>query len=413
MQVKTYNNIHTCHRIYKSQEVRSKWIASKFEVLVKNNPSIQCGVISDLLRDQFNVSVNTQRLYKAKKRALEVLLKEHTKCFSHLKGFCARHIYANFSTKYSGQKMSKLFWKASKTGEKHEFKKCLGDISSINPEAMAYLAAIKPCHWSRHAFDNSIKCDHVTNNMTEAFNSMLKDFRASTYLGLMEYIRRMVMSRFQLRKKECSRWGQGKYKMLGLNKAYTTNLNDKTCECGQWQVSGVPCSHALAGIIHHFGVNGNQSSLEEFIDPALSKAAYLRTYNYMIHPILDLCVWGDHVGAPIQPPPLRRKPGRPKLLRKRESTEKPKAARSGCVVYGKCKLPRHNSRACKTEGIPIENKASKKQPTVSEDECAASSSKPSKKRQRASAKHVIAGDKSSQPTTHVQTQPISQVTQLD
>ncbi|KAK0583477.1 hypothetical protein LWI29_037397 [Acer saccharum] len=94
----------------------------------------------------------------------------------------------------------------------------------------------------------------------------------------------------------------------------------------------------------------------------------------------DVVGVGADLGAPIQPPPLRRKPGRPKLLRKRESTEKPKAARSGCVVYGKCKLPRHNSRACKTEGIPIENKkASKKQPTVSEDECAASSSKPSKK----------------------------------
>ncbi|KAK3222145.1 hypothetical protein Dsin_009170 [Dipteronia sinensis] len=483
MQVKTYNNDHNCHRIYKSKEARSKWIASKFEVLVKNNPSIQCGVISDLLRDQFNVSVDPQRLDKAKKGALEVLLKDHTECFSYLRGyalmvqqcnpgsaayihlqidttifqrpfigidgchlkgpyggvllsavaldtnsglyhlaycicegetllswswflrqlhcflkypedrpicfmsdrqkgvigalkmywpkasvrFCARHIYANFSTKYSGQKMRKLFWKASKT--------------------MAYLAAIEPCHWSRHAFDNSIKCDHVTNNMTKAFNSMLKDFRSRTYLGLMEYIRRMVMNRFQLRKEECNRWGngippavnkkikdnsvecrilrtlhsgQGKYEMLGVNMAYTANLNDKKCECGQWQVSGVPCCHALAGIRHHFGVNG-----------------------------------------------------RPKLLRKRESIEKPKAARSGSVVCGKCILPGHNSRTCKTEDSPVETKkASKKQPTASEDECAASSSKPSKKRQRA-AKHIDVCDKSSQPTTQVQTQPISQVTQLD
>ena len=42
--------------------------------------------------------------------------------------------------------MRKLFWKASKTGDKHEFKKCLQDIGSINLEAMAYLAAIEPCH---------------------------------------------------------------------------------------------------------------------------------------------------------------------------------------------------------------------------------------------------------------------------
>ncbi|KAK2643924.1 hypothetical protein Ddye_019119 [Dipteronia dyeriana] len=87
MQVKTYNNEHTCHRIYKSQEARSKWIASKFEVLVRNNPSIQCGVISGLLRDQFNACVDPQRLYKAKRKALEVLLEEHTECFSYLRGY--------------------------------------------------------------------------------------------------------------------------------------------------------------------------------------------------------------------------------------------------------------------------------------------------------------------------------------
>ncbi|KAK2654282.1 hypothetical protein Ddye_014138 [Dipteronia dyeriana] len=278
--------------------------------------------------------------------------------------FCVRYIYANFSTKYSGQKMRKLFWKASKTGDKYEFKKSLQDIGSIHPQAMAFLAAIEPCHWSRHAFDNSIKCDHVTNNMTEAFNSMRKDFRARTYLGLMEYIRRMMMSRFQLRKEECSKWGngippavnkkikensQGKYEMLGMNRAHTANLNDKTCECGQWQVSGVPCCHALTGIRHHFGVNG----------------------------------------APIQPPPLKRKPGRPKLLSKRESTEKPKATKSGSVVCGKCRLPGHNSRTCKAEGSSVETK-----------------------RQRAAAKQVDVGDNFSHRTTQVQTQPISQVTQL-
>ncbi|KAK2641619.1 hypothetical protein Ddye_023382 [Dipteronia dyeriana] len=203
--------------------------------------------------------------------------------------------------------MRKLFWNASKTGDKHEFKKCIQDIGSINSQAMAYLAATEPCHWSRHAFDKSIKCDHVTNNMIEDFNSMLKDFRAMTYLGLMEYIKKMV--------------------------------------------SRVPCCHALAGIRHHFGVNGNQCSLEDYIDPLLSKAVYLQTYDYMIHPIPDLCLWDDHVGAPIQPPPLKRKPGRPKLLRKRESTEKPKAARSGSVVCGKCRLPKHNSRTCKLKTV--------------------------------------------------------------
>ncbi|KAK2656483.1 hypothetical protein Ddye_009535 [Dipteronia dyeriana] len=244
MQVKTYKNEHTCHRIYKSKETRSKWIAGKFQALVMSNPGIQAAVITDLLRDQFNVVVDTQRLYKAKKMALQVLLKEHEACFQHLrayaimvqqwnprsttyihlldktttfqrmfdsfeaqrKGFlegcrpflgidwchwkglyrevllsamvlyansglyplaycicegeiflswswflkqlrvflryCARHIYANFRTSYGGHKLNNLFWRAVKTDDKYEFKKCLAEIGCINPKAMKYLTEI-------------------------------------------------------------------------------------------------------------------------------------------------------------------------------------------------------------------------------------------------------------------------------
>ncbi|TXG56945.1 hypothetical protein EZV62_018258 [Acer yangbiense] len=291
MQVKTYKNEHTC-------------------------------VISHLLRDQFNVIVDTQRMYKAKKMALEVLLKDHEACLKHLRAyaimrkgflegcrpflgldgchlkgpyegillstialdanidkpicfmsdrqkgvigalimqwprasirFCARHIYANFKTAYSGQKLRTLFGRASKTADRFEFKKCLEDI------------------------------------------------------------------------------GEGKYEMLEVGRTYTTNLHEKTYECGQWQVSGVPCSHALVGIRHHYGVNGDEGNLAEFIDPMLSKSVYLRTYNSMIHPIPDLCVWADLETSHMDAPTVKRLPRRPRLVRKRESGEKQKAGKTGTV----------------------------------------------------------------------------------
>ncbi|KAK2638572.1 hypothetical protein Ddye_026367 [Dipteronia dyeriana] len=157
--------------------------------------------------------------------------------------------------------------------------------------------------------------------------------RPRTYLQLMEFIRRLVMSRFQLRKDECNTWktdippsvnkkilenskesrilktllsGGAKYEMLGVGRAYTTNLPEKTCECGQWQVSGVPCSHALVGIRYNFGVNGDEANLFEYIDPMLSMSAYQRTYSSMIHSIPDLCVWTDLETTSVDAPPLKR-----------------------------------------------------------------------------------------------------------
>ena len=63
------------------------WIASKFENLVKTNPSVSIKVIDDLLRENYRVSVDSQRLYNAKKKALAGLAKDHAKCFSLLRRY--------------------------------------------------------------------------------------------------------------------------------------------------------------------------------------------------------------------------------------------------------------------------------------------------------------------------------------
>ncbi|KAK2659957.1 hypothetical protein Ddye_006490 [Dipteronia dyeriana] len=58
----------------------------------------------------------------------------------------------------------------------------------------------------RFGYDQFIRCDHVTNNMTEAFNSMLGTHRAQTNLLLLEFIRRMVMRKLQEMMEECEAW---------------------------------------------------------------------------------------------------------------------------------------------------------------------------------------------------------------
>ncbi|KAL5831703.1 hypothetical protein ACOSQ4_017057 [Xanthoceras sorbifolium] len=176
--------------------------------------------------------------------------------------------------------------------------------------------------------------------MTESFNSILGDHRARTYLQLLEYIRRMIMRRFQQRMEDCVNWksdlpptvnskilkaskesrilrmlsaGNGEYELLGETRAYMAN--------------GVPCSHVMAGISHISGVNGIRDKVVEFVDPSLSKTAFIKTYGSIIHPILDQCV----------------RSGKPKLQRKKEQNEKPKEARSGSMICKICKKVRSNS----------------------------------------------------------------------
>ena len=54
-----------------------------------------------------------------------------------------------------------------------DFNEALNEIGAIDPAAKSWLQDIETQHWSRFAYDLIIRCDHVTNIMTEAFNSML------------------------------------------------------------------------------------------------------------------------------------------------------------------------------------------------------------------------------------------------
>ncbi|KAK2663285.1 hypothetical protein Ddye_001859 [Dipteronia dyeriana] len=82
--LKTLSDQHDCHRVYNNKEAKVKWIASKFEKLVKSNPIIDVKVIGDLLRESFKVSVDIHRLYRAKNRALKELSNDHAQCFGYL-----------------------------------------------------------------------------------------------------------------------------------------------------------------------------------------------------------------------------------------------------------------------------------------------------------------------------------------
>ncbi|KAK3222531.1 hypothetical protein Dsin_009556 [Dipteronia sinensis] len=127
-------------------------------------------------------------------------------------------------------------------------------------------------------------------------------------------------------------------------------------------------------------MNGIKEGLTQFIHPSLSKYTFLRTYSFMISHIPDSCVWVDMEAAYLDPPPIKKKPGRPKLVRKRESHEKPKASRSGSVVCTRCRNPGHNKRTCKAVITSESNKrvakAVNKSSTNARAKVGASSSQP-------------------------------------
>ena len=173
-----------------------------------------------------------------------------------------------------------------------DFKEAMDEIGGINPAAKSWLQEIKPKHWSRYAYDQTIRCDHVTNNMTKAFNSMILTHRASSYLDLLEFIRMMFMRKFKDRKEECEQWnsvlpprvnakilknskesrvltiiatGNTEYELLGPNEGYAVKLGEYSCQCGYWQISGIPFNHTMAAISHYCGKSVLKDKVSDFV----------------------------------------------------------------------------------------------------------------------------------------------------
>ena len=100
-----------------------------------------------------------------------------------------------------------------------------------------------------------------------------------------------------------SRWnGESKYEVEYIyGGRYVVDLNERTCGCGRWGLSGIPCFHAATVIIEH----GEQ--LETYVDIAYTKETFLSCYQWMVSPLPSHEQWPKIPYDLIKPQNLQRK----------------------------------------------------------------------------------------------------------
>jgi len=130
-----------------------------------------------------------------------------------------------------------------------------------------------PKHSCRVFFKEYAKCDSFDNNMAEIFNASIVEHIFKSITIILEDIFHSVMIGVALNKnvayrldqptfpmilrklekgKNQSRWwqacpgGNGKYDVKHGSVGFVVDILDKTCTCGAWLLSGIPCCYALA-----------------------------------------------------------------------------------------------------------------------------------------------------------------------
>lgn len=137
---------------------------------------------------------------------------------------------------------------------------------------------------------------------------------------------------------------------------FCVNLQQQTCSCRVWDLTGIPCSHAICAI------QKMRQNVYDFVSHWFKKETYMKTYSHCLEVLRGSPFWEETEGDIIFPPPMMKQlRGRPKKQRRRERWEG--KGREGSVSKGKfskltkvgrvmhctlCRNKGHNKSNCPT-----------------------------------------------------------------
>ncbi|KAK9080510.1 hypothetical protein SSX86_000268 [Deinandra increscens subsp. villosa] len=269
-----------------------KW----FLDLLKGDVEMECGIGLTLISDQH------KGIVEAVKDVFPYA--EHRQC--------TRHIYANFNKKFRGIDYKNLFWGAAKSTTEQQFEAKMNELKAISEEAYSHLIERNPKSWSRAFFEVDRACDAFENDMSESFNSCIRVARRKPIITMLEEIRMFVMQRSftmstkaekvehdvcpTVRKKlELIKLEQRHWKVIPSDNiifevrnekdAYAVNVNEQTCSCRSWQLSGIPCVHTVAALAF---INKDP---ENYINKWLKRDMFKEAYKYHIKPLKGSSSW--------------------------------------------------------------------------------------------------------------------------
>ncbi|XP_020975129.1 uncharacterized protein LOC110270346 isoform X2 [Arachis ipaensis] len=125
------------------------------------------------------------------------------------------------------------------------------------------------------------------------------------------------------------------------------DLGKHTCTYRFWQLTGMPCMHAISAI-----QDKNGKRTEEYCHELLTMEAYKRTYYFNVNPVKGQDMWEITSSPAPVPPPIKPKPERPTKKRRKDKGEQPVGSSTKikrkynpirCMYCGEVG---HNKRSC-------------------------------------------------------------------
>ncbi|KAK8697017.1 hypothetical protein V6N13_113181 [Hibiscus sabdariffa] len=339
-QIKTINSQHSCSKEYKNLNL-SRYHQGHllvavgidandciypiaFAVVDSENHSSWCWFLEILTEDLELTNSHYVSFMTDRQKGLVEGLSEVFPYSEHRT--CVRHLYMNFKLKFTGKALKDALWKAVRATYLREFefildareKSIITMLEIIRTKIMQRIAKkkVEADKWS------IILCPKIQKKLDAAIESSNRCW--PTHAG---------GHKFQI--------------SCGIHTQHAVDLSEHTCSYRKWQLTGIPCHHAISVI---FLLDQRPDA---FVDVCYKTITQQAIYSHMIEPVRGPDQWTpDTTCLPILPPIQKQPPDRPQKNRKKEADEKndhsrkvgKKGLRMNC---SKCGQSEHNVRTCK------------------------------------------------------------------
>ncbi|XP_027364652.1 uncharacterized protein LOC113871751 [Abrus precatorius] len=291
--------------------------------------------------------------------------------------YCIRHIASNFNRQFKNTMLKKKLIQLGYTPSKQIFESKLNTFRSQSPEIQTWIDNISKEKWSLAYDDEGRRYGHMTTNLSESVNKVLKGARnlpitalvKATYARLVEYFVKRgetamhevnnggryyqkLMEAIEKNQQEASSHQVRRYDIqrtrFEVEEAFnpvtqrgghkwTVILSTRYCECGKFKALRYPCSYVIA-VCAHISID-----FWQFVDPVYTLHNVVNAYSSQWWPLGNENNILQNTEWKLVPDVERvRGKGRPKATRIRNEMDWVESQpRQRCRL---CRQPGHNQR---------------------------------------------------------------------
>lgn len=284
---------------------------------------------------------------------------------------CIRHLSETIGKEFKNSRLVHLLWKAACSTTTINFKEKMAEIEDISSDAAKWLQQFPLSQWALLYFEGK-RYGYLSSNIDD-FNKWILQARELPIAQIIDNIHFKLLTEFEERRTKSVLWfsvlapsaekrlmeavdlgssyqvvrsDEVEFEVISAERSEIVNIGTRSCSCRNWQLYGIPCSHAAAALL------SCRKDIYAFTEKFFTVSHYREAYLEIIHPLPSKIEWQTDARPSlkddtpvVRPPKSRRAPGRPE---KKKICIEDLNREKHTVHCSQCNQTGHYKTTCKT-----------------------------------------------------------------